>query len=247
MLVRSWPGLILVALAMALPACQSQPTTTGGASDSYVGWTIVLDVFQGANHQAFAQQRASQFTQATGMTGFWVSDEPAKSTVNFGRYDSADSSRARQDLERLKALAKQGTFKPRTMMIAPSLPQATGPNAQWELRNARKPDAVYTLVIEQYTPAYGSDFRKQAEADCAALRSQMIETYYYHSLRESVVTLGQFGEAAAKIATSGPNAGRPVYHPFITDTLQKKYPYVKVNGKVPDKNPTPTFLIRIPE
>ena len=250
-LVRALSTLCILS---ALAACESTPSTSTSTSLPDTGpiWTILLDAFQGPNHAAFAQQRAASFTQSAGLTGFWVAASADQSEVNFGRYPAADSSQAKADLRRLQSLAQQGRITPRMLSIVPSSQPAQGPNAQWELRNAREPGAVYSLVIEQFTPALGPDYRRAAEQQCANLRAQNLKTFYYHGPQDSVVTLEQFTNAAAKIATSGPSAGRTVYHPFITDTLQKQYPFLKINGQVPaptnpNQKPTPTFLIRIPD
>lgn len=245
-IVRTLAALCILCV---LVACESTPSTGNSPSLPDTGpiWTIILDAFQGPNHAAIAQQRAASFTQSAGLTGFWVAASADKSEVNFGRYPAADSSQAHADLQRLQALTQQGRIAPRLLSIVPSSQPAQGPNAQWELRNAREPGAVYSLVIEQFTPALGPDYRRVAEQQCANLRAQNIKTFYYHSPKDSVVTLDQFTNAAAKIATSGPNAGRTEYHPFIRDTLQKQYPFLKINGTIPAQNPVPTFLIRIPD
>jgi hypothetical protein len=65
------------------------------------------------------------------------------------------------------------------------------------------------------------------------------------------VTIGVFTHAAARVAQSGANRGRSVYHPRIRNEFQSEFPHLLVNGEkaaLPDGQGkhAPSFLVRIP-
>lgn len=248
----------MTAMAMAIAAllgpagCQtgrSAGASAGGQGNAR--WGIVITAMQGRNHNARADRLAERLARTTGMKPFRAVDEGSRSVVYFGTYDNPESSGAHNDLSKLRRLAAQGRVPSDALMLSPIGPSASGDNPH-DLRNVTHEDAVYTLQVAMFDAEHGSDFRQAAEDLARQYRDEGHEAYFFHGPRQSLVTIGVFTHAAARVAQSGPNRGQSVYHRRIRREYQSKFPHLRVNG---EKAPlpgnadayTPTFLVRIPK
>lgn len=226
---------------------------TGGRSGSGEGpaqWGIVLTVAEGQNHVTRGQQLAARFQQITGMEGFHAVNEGRKSVVYFGRYPKPGDDQAQRDLARLRQYAGRGVLPGHALMLSPIAPGVER-GASLDLRNVTGEEAVYTLQVAVFKPPY-PDYRQSAEDLARQYRQAGHQAYYYHGPSMSLVTVGVFTHAAARVATEGPRRGQPVYHKRIRTEFQGRFPHLLVNGeKVPvadgESSYSPTFLVRIPK
>jgi hypothetical protein len=230
---------------------RSSNVSDGGLASDAV-WAIALASYDRAGHERAAKQQSQRFSRQTGMTGFWAHTERARSTVYFGRYESADSHEAQQDLSRLRAVAGRRGFAPMTMALAPVLVGGGGGASPFDLRQvATNPEAIYTLQVAVYDEVQGPDFRRVAERHAAELRQQGHEAYFYHGPRQSLVTVGVFYHGAIHVIQDGPRRGQSEYHRYIREQLQGEFPHMLVNGQKQPLDATgrklaPTILVRVP-
>jgi hypothetical protein len=255
--VTVWSAALLA--AVLLVGCDQSKTTGGSSSDlnRTLGdseWAIVLDMLVGQGHHQFAEQRVRELATQTGLPGFWSVNEGTRSMVYFGRYDSPTTAEARNDLAKMRNLADSGRITASTVNLVPVRQPLSGDINAHDLRAVQTPGAVYTLQVGYYDQQFGPDFRQAAEKAVDVYREDGAEAYFYHGPNRSLVTIGIFGRAAAKIDNTGSNKGRIVYHPYIVE-LQTKHPYNLGNGlTLLVKNPAtgkkreqPSFLVRIPK
>ena len=245
--------------AVSLAGCDQSNTTNGSSGDlnRTLGdseWAIVLDMLVGQGHDQYAQQRVRELATQTGLPGFWSVNEGTRSMVYFGRYDSPTADEAQKDLTRMRGLADSGRISASTVNLVPVRQPLSGDINPYDLRAVQTPGAVYTLQVGYYDQQFGPDFRQAAEKAANVYREDGEDAYFYHGPNRSLVTIGIFGRAAAKIDNTGPRKGKIVYHPYIIE-LQRKHPYNLGNGltllvKDPatgKKREQPSFLVRIPK
>ncbi len=245
-------GAMLAALLMLSGGCGDGGKAAGGPGGGAAasGWAIAADAFEGPNHQALAEQRRMEFVSQTKLGDWWVKHEANTSLVLYGRYDDPKDGAARADLQKLHQLTARGQITPRTLMLTPiARPVAAGVGglAQYDLRRAAR-RGVYTLQMAVYDERFGSDFRRAAEKAAAALREEGTEAYFYHGPNRSMVTVGVFGEDAARY-----NAGGLIVYSDAVKRLRNQYPYNLVNGRTMrvrqgegDFYEAPSHLVRIP-
>jgi len=242
---------LAAAVVLGAAGCQSGRSLSASPDDRGAArWGIVITAVQGRDHTARAARLAERLGRTTGMQPFRAVDEGGRSVVYFGNYAGPESSAAQEALSKLRRLAAQGRVPPDALMLSPIGPAASGDNPH-DLRNVTDEEAVYTLQVAMFDPAHDGDFREAAEQLARQYRAQGHEAYFFHGPRQSLVTIGVFTHAAARVAQSGPNRGQTVYHRRIRRQYQSEFPHLRVNGeKAPlPGNPdafTPTFLVRIP-
>lgn len=246
----SIPPRLMVVLAACLAGC-GPATESGRPGGQGVPWAIAVAASQGPNHNHRARFQAQQMAQATGAAGFRAVNEGAKSVVYFGNFSGPDSAEAQAALSELRRFAARGLIPGDALLLSPVAPSMDA-KSPYDLRRVTAEDAVYTLQVARFDANFGEGFREAAEALAREYRAQGHQAYHYHGPRMSLVTVGVFGHAAARVATSGPNRGQAVYHERIRNEFQKKFPHMLVNGEPaempgnPDRR-TPTFLVRIPK
>jgi len=259
-LARAGRLVIAVALAALLGVGCDQSKTTNRSSDNLdenLGdreWAVAMDMLVGQGHDVYAQQRVRSLAGQTGMTEFWSVNEGTRSMVYFGRYDSPTDAQAQEDLAKLRQLAAAGRIEAGTINLTPVVEPLTGKADPHDLRAVRTPGAVYTLQVGFYDKNFGEGWREAAEQAVDAYREDGENAYFYHGPNRSLVTIGIFGRAAAKLETTGSRKGQVVYHPHIKD-LQQKHPYNLANGvtllvtdqRTGQKREQPSFLVKIPQ
>jgi hypothetical protein len=135
--------------------------------------------------------------------------------VAYGRYDAPDSSKAKGDLQRIRATEIDGQ-RPfaSSFLIPPPKAALAGSTPELDLLNARRmygPQAKYTLQVGRYArddfaarPPLGAPGvpASLAEEAAAKLRKDGEQAFYYHGDTMSLVTIGLFGDA--DLAAEGP-------------------------------------------
>ena len=245
-LALAWMAAVVFTLIGCGEGDKNTDGLSGGAGDS--GWAIAVDAFEGVNHQSYAEQRRMEMTSQTKMTGWWVKEEGEVSLVMFGRYRGPQDRLAQTDLEKLHQLKAAGRITPRTLMLTPIQSGAAGGEVgQYDLR-AASVRGVYTLQMAVYDEEFGSDFRQAAEQAARALRQDGDEVFYYHGPNRSMVTVGVFGEDAARY-----NEKRLIVYSAEVENLRRKFPSNLVNGRTMRVRQAggkaydqPSHLVRIP-
>lgn len=230
-----------------------EATREGGGELAEGDWAIAVASFQGPNHAAEARQAVRAYAGQTGLDDFWTIDEGVRSMVYFGTYGSPRAEAARAALRRLQQLQAGGRFTPHSLSLAPVAKVVQTDLTQWDLRTVAQqtPDAAYTLQIGMFDEMYEGDFRDAAEQRVTELRERGEDAYFYHGPNQSLVTIGVFTEAATSVPQTGPEAGQIVYHRYIREELQGRFPHAKVNGQLAPIRAdgdtyVPSFLVRIP-
>ncbi|MCC6968815.1 MAG: hypothetical protein IT434_01210 [Phycisphaerales bacterium] len=174
-------------------------------------WTIVIAAFTTDSPQQSregqAQAALARVRAVDGMDDAFVTTRGQSFMVAYGRYDGPDSSKAKNDLQRIRATEIDGQ-RPfvSSFLIPPPKAALAGSTPELDLLNARRmygPGAKYTLQVGRYArndfaPPRDSErqeFRKLAEDAAAKLRKDGEQAFYYHGDTMSLVTVGLFGDA----------------------------------------------------
>lgn len=213
-----------------------------GRSATSGGWSIVLFTTTNADEARDALHIAK--THA-GLGSAFAEVRGKAIVVAFGDYPSAMDARAREDVERIRAV-KVGDGFPfqRASVAPPPLERLQGSAPEFNLANVKSTPglgwALYTLQIGAYahidnrapTPSELAAFRKAAEAAAIQLRREGEEAFYYHGPHRSSVTVGLFGEKDYDVRSPG------VGDSPALRALRRKYPYNLVNGA--------TYKVKLP-
>jgi hypothetical protein len=163
-------------------------------------WTIECLELKGIGAEENVQEIAAALRKTNGLNPerVAVQTKPNQAWIFYGTYfrdiDLHGGKRPiprqmAKDLKKIKALGD--TAGRRYFLAARVVPMPTpdvGP-AEWDLRNVR---GKYTLQVATYFNTGDVQDRKEAAvAKVRQLRSKGHDAYYYHGLRQSIVTVGE--------------------------------------------------------
>lgn len=238
------------------------PRGAGGAADGAASWQIVLAAFGGADGQRLAEIAVAEAHQI-GLTSAYAEPRGKAWVVAYGRYESGASTRAQEDLKRLKGLEINGRLPFAGAVLAPPPVEAiAGSVPDHDLATVRVRygrSAYYTLQVGIYrrmddrdpTPQDLADFRKAAEAAVIQLRREGQEAFYYHTSRSSTVTVGIFSEKDYDTSRKRPDGSvttGPARESFRLREAKEKNPHNLVNGQAVKVRGAiqPSLLVPIP-
>jgi len=193
-------------------------------------WTIVLAAWREADQLDRAEETAVKLRAVAGLEKVFVTTRGPATFVGLGRY--ADPAAARTDLANVRG-AVIGGDRPfaDSFLAPPSQRGQAGTRPEMNLLSATEQygeSAKMTLAIAAYeappgaTKADRDEAQKQAEAAVEILRQQGELAFYHHGQRQSVVTVGLFGDK--DIATNTRRESERLA------TLRKRYPVYLLNG-----------------
>ena len=220
--------------------------------NSEVQWAIATDQYAGVSHRRVAEQRVQQLRRATDMQQFWVQDEGSRSTVYYGRFDSAQDPKGREAMEKLRRVNGRGDVRFGTLSFTPLIEAGGALDsalAKYDLRRASS-RGVYTLQIGYYESDDGSR-KKSAEKAVAALRKDDVRAYFFHGPNRSMVTVGVFGDDAI-VTNRGDGRQIRTSYSVAVRALQERFPHNLANGATIEETrqgsttKQPSFLVRIP-
>lgn len=199
----------------------SEVLTNAGA-----GWSIVLERFSGAQHQARAQERAASIGRALGRSDIRVRQVSSGSAVVMGSYAAPDDDRAQRDLQYVKSLSVQGERPYSMAMLVPPPVNEVGSNPRHSLVTVGRtldPSFTHTLHIAVFG-GEEADRRSRAEQFAARLRRDGHEAYYYHGRRVSSVTVGTFTRRDFDLETGRVSAK--------LEAVRQQFPHTLLNGEI---------------
>lgn len=220
--------------------------------DSEVQWAIATDQYAGVSHRRVAEQRAAQLRRATDMPQFWVQDEGSRSTVYYGRFDSAQDPKGREAMAKLRRVNGRGDVRFGTLAMTPLIEAGGAIDsalAKYDLRRASR-RGVYTLQIGYYESEDNSR-KKSAEKAVTLLREDDVRAYFYHGPNRSMVTVGVFGDDAI-VTNQGEGRQIRTSYSVAVRELQARFPHNLANGAPIEETrqgsttQQPSFLVRIP-
>ncbi len=187
------------------PVSGGAPTDSSASGDS---WHIVLQNFALDEAGIAAAQRALDQVRTIGqLPGAYVEPRGERLVLAFGHFESLEDPRARQELDRVRAISVEGEHPYGRAVLGPPAQQIVkGSIPEYDLRNAKRTfgnDALYTLQVAIYgrldrsTPGEAelAEYRAAAENAVYELRRQGEQAFYFHSPQRSMVTVGIFGPA----------------------------------------------------
>lgn len=201
-------------------------------------WTIVIAAFTTdtpeQSREGLAQAALARIRGVQGMSDAFVTSRGQAFMVAYGKYDSPDTSKAKSDLQRIRALEIDGQ-RPfsGSFLIPPPKAALAGGNPELDLLNARRMyglQAKYTLQVGRYarddfqpaSPSERKEFRRLAEEAAAKLRKDGEQAFYFHGETMSLVTVGLFSDADL------PRKDRPAS--ALLRDLQTRFPNNLLNG-----------------
>lgn len=257
--------LLVIGLALgAVCGCETPGGKSGGggfAGGSGEAWTIECLALMGERHRLNADQIAQVLrdTQGINKSEVRVSSERGVSRVYYGTYvreidrlrdERAMPTQLAADLGMIRQLTDdRGRLVFTAARMVPKPLADIGPD-DWNLANA---NGVYTLQVGVFfSTEKVPNYKSAAVSFAKELRSRGYDAYYFHTLSQSVVTVGVFGEEAIARRKDGTNITQ--YSSRIRrmqrDELLK---YNLTNGAVwyqiheGQKVPVRSQLVRIPQ
>lgn len=201
-------------------------------------WTIVIAAFtadtQEQSREGQAQAGLVRVRAVEGMSDAFVTARGRSFMIAYGKYDSPESTKAKSDLKRIRAITIDGQ-RPfaGSFLMPPAASAQAGSTPELDLLNARRmfgPQAKYTLQIGRYargdfappSDSERKEFRTLAEEAAAKLRKDGEQAFYYHGDTMSLVTIGLFNDADL------PRKDRPASARLRE--LQTRFPNNLLNG-----------------
>lgn len=214
------------------------PPAPASEEAEFDAWTIVIAAFTTdtpeQSREGQAQAALSRVHGVEGLDDAFITTRGQSFMVAFGKYDSPDSSKAKSDLQRIRAIQIDGQ-RPfaSSFLIPPPKAALAGSTPELDLLNARRmygPQAKYTLQVGRYaredfqpaSPSERKEFRKLAEEAAAKLRKDGEQAFYFHGETMSLVTVGLFSDADL------PRKDRPAS--ALLRDLQTRFPHNLLNG-----------------
>lgn len=252
--------------AVAVPATPVPPPSDGknaAANDEQKPeWSVLLMTFTEQGHAAAAgAMREAIVTRYPKLSAARVCALDKGSAIVYGSFAGLDDSESKPAIKMVKEIEENGV-RPFARAYLVRM-QTTSPQSQAKQYDLSKVRARFPNVVPLFTVkvATWSDFKsgeipfadiqKKAEAYCAELRLQGLESYVKHDAddRSSTVTIGVFDSTAY-------DARSTLFHPDV-ERIMKKFPVMLVNGEplleppprgLPNAKPTPKpcVLIEIP-
>ncbi len=218
------------------------------------GWTIMLKSLTGAearNAELFLSVVRSDVPDA------FLQRRTTGMVIATGRFDSDDSPAAQAEWKRIRSLEVKG-LQPYAgaTFLAPEVAVAAVPTGgEFNLRaigEAIGPkESKYTLEVAVYgrpdretpTEAELKEFRTKAEEAVKLLRRDREEAYFLHTPRQSIVTVGVYGQEEIEGDESAEVKAARVKHPHVLLNGEG----VKVRGKGKDAVMQATRVVEIPK
>jgi len=247
-----------IAACFCTAGCEGNLTTGSApgldASDSAAGdsaateYTILLTQFSGSNARTLAALQKKQASKHPDFDDINIIRNSDGYQLLQGKYLKA--STAREKLNRVKSwkdTTGRNPFKNAKIIEIPG--SEFGPG-DWNLAKVRHGYYSYQVAVfydmyKKDTPGLDADYvgRKKFAVDyCRRLREKGYESFFFHGPSNSVVTIGIFDKKAIKNIkkkTIDPKTGEINEGSFVEShvilskkmlKLQKKFPYMQING-----------------
>lgn len=236
------------------PASPNQNATSPTRDDS---WTIVLA--RPAGDDMAGMQALNQARSHAALSEARLEKRGRSLVVAIGRYSSPADPKAREDLERVRAIS-HGSGKPYegAVLAPPALGAVEGSDPEMNLATLKARQgkrAVYTLQVAAYERADGKEatpedlatIRQAAERAAAAMRKDGEEAFYYHGPRRSMVTVGVFGEREADSGTGRLSPALRALQARHPNNLVNGAPLIVKNRANPKGIVQPSFVVAVPD
>ena len=237
---RLWYALVLGALVAWGAAGCDESNPGGGGLAALLGakgnqenqFTILLMTLEGEGHVALAKHFETRTKEYTGWKGVFVVHKDKHSLLFWGRYPSID--KAEPYLKKAKAFRSKDTgLKPFAQAMTVPLPgRQVGP-AKWSVLNVPA-NYYYTVLVADFFNVPDQRYLTRKEdtvSYCKELRDQGYEAYYHHGPSHSGVMIGKFDNSVIRMVQK---PGKPVRKQVVgreVHALQKRFPFLAVNGR----------------
>ncbi len=225
------------------PRSPAQPGSRA-ASAGEEPWSIVLATFRGENHASLAAAGLARVQSLAGFEAAYTATRGESTFIAFGRFGDPTEPAAQGELKRIRAAAISGERPFADAFLAPPPGQggkgpggaALGARPEYNLARARDQYGkgplvtlqvgVYTrLDVQRLSPEDLAEIRRSAEEAAIQLRREGEQAYYFHGLRQSMVTIGVFPEEDVTAKQDLTKRNNPA-----AANLKKRFPYNLLNG-----------------
>lgn len=227
-------------------ADNSNEGSGGSGSAGAKGYAIELATYTGQDAYSQTYKLIRVARDEGGLANLWYASRGAQTTVYAGRFKSEDSEEAKAMLRKVRSTRINGASPFDDVGIVSldgARERVSDPRDIRSLSGKR----LYTLQIGYFDIAYGSDYRKAAEARVDELRKAGEDAYYYHGPNRSMVTVNAWSYNQAFIRRDKTDA-----YSNAVRAAQERYPHNVPNGRpfTEDDDPAyvranPSFLVSI--
>ncbi len=209
------------------PEARAGETGTAGRSSGDRQWSIVLEVFRGADALSEARAEQANVVAKSGFQNVFVEQRPGGAVIAMGAYESRIHPDAQRDIASVRSLTgSDGTLLFPQAFIGPRKFIARGgSNPELDLARAKEihgKNALYTLQVGVYETPDRTEARQKAEEAAQILRTEGELAFYYHGPTRSMVTVGVFGSLDLDLSTG-------LMSPEL-EALRRRHPHNLYNG-----------------
>lgn len=160
-------------------------------------WRVALAVFSGPDAVAQANIALPIIQGEGGMPEAFVEPRRSGAIIAIGAFDEPDSRQAQRELDRVKAMRRNGQVMYPRAFLAPPQSGVAGAIPEWNLANAREQhgqSVKYTLQVAVYESNRRAEAMRLAEEAASTYRRDGELAFYYHGPNRSMVTIGVFND-----------------------------------------------------